>query len=72
MAYLVDTNVAVRRVLPTDPQHTVVTQAIDSLRQQGEILSITVQIIIENIRFKSTTLQRKYRLNSLGGSPFAA
>lgn len=47
MAYLVDTNVAVRRVLPTDPQHSVVTQAIDSLRQQGEILSITAQIIVE-------------------------
>lgn len=47
MSYLADTNVASRRVLPTDPQHLIVTQAIDRLRQQGEIIQIAPQIIIE-------------------------
>lgn len=47
MPYLLDTNVAVRRILPSDPQHQTVTEAIDTLRQQGEILYITAQIIVE-------------------------
>ena len=48
MAYLVDTNVASRRVLPADAQHSVVSQAIDLIRQQGEVLHITAQIIVES------------------------
>ena len=47
MTYLVDTNVASRRVLPADPHHFVITQAIDLLRHQGDVLYITAQVIIE-------------------------
>ena len=47
MRYLVDTNVASRRVLPSDPNHRIVLQAIDLLRQQGDVLHITAQNIIE-------------------------
>ena len=47
MSYLADTNVASRRVLPPDPHHAIITQAIDLLRQQGEVLHITAQIIVE-------------------------
>lgn len=47
MFYLTDTNVSARRILPTDPQHPLVTQAIDLLRQQGAVLHITAQIIVE-------------------------
>jgi len=47
LTYLVDTNVASRRVLPADPHHFVITQAIDLLRHQGDVLYITAQVIIE-------------------------
>ena len=47
MSYLADTNVAVRRVLPADSQYVVVTNAIDKLREQGEIIYITPQVLVE-------------------------
>ncbi len=47
MPYLVDTNVATRRILPTDPQYSSVTTAIQKLRMQGEVLYITPQILVE-------------------------
>ena len=47
MSYLADTNVAARRVLPADPQYGVVVNAIDRLREQGEIIYITPQVLVE-------------------------
>ena len=47
MAYLADTNVADRRVLPADPQYQSVCDAIDRLRWQGAALYITPQVLVE-------------------------
>jgi predicted nucleic acid-binding protein len=47
VAYLADTNVAMRRVLPADPACGIVTAAIDKLREDGQVIYITPQILIE-------------------------
>jgi len=44
---LVDTNVAARSVLVDDPNHTSTIQAVDQLREQGAVLHVTAQVLIE-------------------------
>ncbi len=46
-AYLVDTSVAVRRVVRADPLHPVVVRAVRQLRLMGESLLITPQVLME-------------------------
>jgi len=47
MAYLVDTNVASRRILPADPQFPLIVAALTKLHNQGESLHVTPQVLIE-------------------------
>lgn len=47
MAYLADTNIIVRRILPDDPHHATVTSSLLALEQQGETVYITSQSLIE-------------------------
>lgn len=47
MAYLLDTNVVLRRIVRNDALHAVVRAALDSLLLAGEELYITPQILME-------------------------
>src|SRR3989442_13670907 len=47
MAYLVDTNVALRWTQPSDPGYTLAQSAIATLRQRSEAVFITPQNLIE-------------------------
>ncbi|MBX3279991.1 MAG: type II toxin-antitoxin system VapC family toxin [Acidobacteria bacterium] len=47
MAYLIDTNVLLRRARPGDPQHGVARLAIRRLKRRGEDLYINSQNVIE-------------------------
>jgi predicted nucleic acid-binding protein len=47
MPYLADTNIVGRWVQPRDPQYPIARAAITALRNRGEILYITPQIITE-------------------------
>jgi predicted nucleic acid-binding protein len=45
--YLVDTNVAARRVLASDPLHPMIKDAVDALLMRGDVLFVTAQCLIE-------------------------
>src|SRR5262249_18263347 len=47
MLYLVDTNVLLRHVQRSDPQHQVIRVALRTLRQHGEQLRFTPQNLVE-------------------------
>ncbi len=47
MIYPADTNVAVRRVLTSDPLHHVIKRALDVLMVRGDTVAITPQVLIE-------------------------
>jgi predicted nucleic acid-binding protein len=47
MAYLIDTNVLLRFVQHSEPQHPEVRAALIKLRKQGELLCLTPQILVE-------------------------
>ena len=47
MSYLLDTNVAWRRIRKNDPRHADVKSAIDALAQAGEQVFITAQNLVE-------------------------
>ena len=47
MTYLVDTNVALRLTLQSEPQNGFIEAAVSRLRERGEVLFITAQILIE-------------------------
>jgi predicted nucleic acid-binding protein len=47
MAYLADTNVVTRRILPDDPQHGMIRAALLELDRQGETVYITPQVMTE-------------------------
>lgn len=47
MAFLADTNIVIRRVLPSDPQYTTISIALTLLDQQGENVFITAQNLVE-------------------------
>jgi predicted nucleic acid-binding protein len=47
MAYLADTNIAARWVLPSDPQYATIRSAIFTLQERKEIVYITPQVLIE-------------------------
>jgi predicted nucleic acid-binding protein len=68
VAYLLDTNVAWRRVQSTDPRHAVVKSTIDALVQAGEQVYITAQNLVE---FRSIAT-RPQSANGLGLTPAVA
>ena len=68
MAYLADTNIITRRVLPADPQHAIVSTALLTLDQQGESVYITPQNMIE---FQALAT-RPATANGLGMTPVQA
>lgn len=45
--YLADTNVAARAVLPDDPQHALIREALDRLRERGAVIQVTAQVLVE-------------------------
>ncbi|MBD2036478.1 type II toxin-antitoxin system VapC family toxin [Leptolyngbya sp. FACHB-321] len=47
MTYLLDTNILLRFIDPTDPSHAIVHQAIDHLRLNGHDLRVSTQNCIE-------------------------
>lgn len=47
MFYLADTNVISRRILPNDPHHAQVKQAITRIKRDGGTVYITPQVMIE-------------------------
>lgn len=47
MSYLLDTNVAWRRIRKNDPHHADVKSAIDALVQAGEQVYVTAQNLVE-------------------------
>jgi predicted nucleic-acid-binding protein len=47
MAFLLDTNILVRLANVNDAQHPVATWAALELHRRGEILHITLQVLIE-------------------------
>ena len=65
MSYLLDTNVAWRRVHEANPQHAAIKSAINSLVLAGERVAVTGQNLIE---FRSLAT-RPLAANGLGLSP---
>jgi predicted nucleic acid-binding protein len=65
VAYLLDTNLLVRLANTADPLHSVATNAVATLRGQGDVLWITPQNLIE---FRSVAT-RPASANGLGLSP---
>jgi predicted nucleic acid-binding protein len=68
MAYLADTNIITRRVLPSDSQHGIVSSALHTLDQQGETVYLTPQNLIE---FQALAT-RPVTANGLGMTPAQA
>jgi predicted nucleic acid-binding protein len=68
VAYLLDTNVAWRRVQLTDPHHANVKSAIDALVQAGEKVYVTAQNLVE---FRAVAT-RPQSANGLGLTPAVA
>ena len=68
MAYLADTNVVFRRVIPSDPLHALAKTALDALLLQGETVYVTPQNLIE---FQALAT-RPVEANGLGMSTAAA
>lgn len=65
MSYLVDTPLLMRIANPTDALYVVAETAVETLRQQGEILHIAPQNLIE---FRNGAT-RPLEVNGLGLSP---
>lgn len=65
MPYLSDTNIALRWVRPSDPQHALAVAAVEALLDRGEQLYITAQNLIE---FWSVAT-RPIEANGLGMTP---
>lgn len=65
MPYLADTNILLRWVSPTDPQHSLAVSSVKKLQRRGEIVHITPQNLIEfwNVATRPATA------NGLGMSP---
>lgn len=68
MAYLVDSNILLRWVQPTDPMNSVAKQAVKELLRQGETVYISPQNCVE---FWSVAT-RPVAVNGLGRSPAEA
>ena len=68
MAYLLDTNVAWRRIRKNDPRHADVKSAIDALAEAGEKVYVTAQSLVE---FRAVAT-RPQSANGLGLSPTIA
>ena len=68
MAYLIDTSVLVRLANVADGDHPVATQAVLRLHQQGEVLHITPQVLVE---FRNVAT-RPVAVNGLGMSAASA
>jgi predicted nucleic acid-binding protein len=68
MAYLLDTNILLRWVQPTDPVHGVATASVKELLRRGESLFVTPQNYIE---FWGVAT-RPAAVNGLGMSPAQA
>src|ERR1051326_1706369 len=68
MPYLADTNILLRWVSPADPQHSLAVNSVKALQQQGEIVHITPQNLIE---FWAVAT-RPAASNGLGMSPAEA
>ena len=68
MAYLLDTNVAWRRIQLSDPRHSDVKSAIDALVLAGEQVYITAQNLVE---FRAVAT-RPLSANGLGLTPAVA
>lgn len=47
MPYLADTNILLRWVSPTDPQHSLAVSSVKTLQRRGDIVHITPQNLIE-------------------------
>lgn len=47
MSHLADTSVIARRVLPNDPNHTLVKRAIAAIKRSGGMIYVTPQVMIE-------------------------
>jgi predicted nucleic acid-binding protein len=47
MAYLADTNIVIRRVVTGDPQYPIISASLTLLDQQGEMVYITAQNLVE-------------------------
>jgi predicted nucleic acid-binding protein len=60
MAYLVDTNVIVRWLLPHDPLSPPAVTAIDTLQERGETIYVSAQHLIElwNVATRPPTANR--------------
>jgi predicted nucleic acid-binding protein len=65
MAFLVDTNVLLRRARPSDPHYPAARSAIETLVRQGEALHISSQNVIEYW----SVLTRPAGSNGFGLSP---
>jgi predicted nucleic acid-binding protein len=70
MDYLVDTNVAARSILLSDPSYSLVSQAIAKLMAQGDRVFITAQNLIEFCGF--ATRPAGPPANGLGMAPAQA
>lgn len=68
MAYLIDTNIVLRWVRPSDPLHALARAAIDALVDAGALLYLTPQVLVE---FWSVAT-RPAAVNGLGMTPAAA
>lgn len=66
MAYLIDTNLLLRRAQPHHPLNAVARAALDGLRERGEEMCITPQNLIE---FWSVATRPVASLNGLGLTP---
>jgi predicted nucleic acid-binding protein len=68
MAYLADTNILLRWVSPSDPQHSLAVSSVKALQHQGETVHITPQNLIEFWNVAT----RPASANGLGMSPAEA
>jgi len=60
VSYLLDTNVAWRRIRKNDPRHADVKSAIDALVQAGEQVYVTAQNLVE---FRAVATRPELTLN---------
>src|SRR5215218_1494630 len=68
MAYLADTNILLRWVSPSDPQHSLAVSSVKALQHRGETVHITPQNLIEFWNVAT----RPASANGLGMSPAEA
>jgi len=65
MACLLDTNILVRWAQPSAPEYGTIVQAVETLRDQGEVVVITPQNLVEYWNVAT----RPASVNGLGLSP---